>query len=587
MRPSLFALVFLAGCSTAKKCINDDCQQELQKYGSIASAYCFLYEEIAGFSDLPDFMRSYESESISSACSCITTTSSSSIKSSSKSSSTVKTTSSSACVPTSTTVTSISTVTAAPSTVYSTVQSTVVSLGPTITAYSTILSTVVTLTTLVEIDTQTIVSTVDFTEIDLLTTTLPASTVTAYVTVPTTVIVYSTAISVSTVSVCPSTSSTSSTSSDTLSSTSSSTIITTSSTSSSTNSTPVPCSVTAYSQVAPAVAACTSITLQDIAVPTNSTLTLTGLKAGTVVTFAGTTTFAFTNSSTFNPITVGGAGITIQGAPGHIIDGNGQAYWDGLGSNGGLPKPDHFIVLSKVTANSVIKNLNIRNWPTHCFSISSCSNLLLTDLNLDNTAGNAPNALSNGLAAAHNSDGFDISTSSNVTVTNSFVNNQDDCVAITSGNNMTVSNMWCNGGHGLSIGSVGGKSNNNVTNILFTDSQILNSQNGARIKTNFNTTGFISNITYSNIIVANISIYGIDIQQDYLNGGPTGIPSNGVIIENILISNLTGTATSTGTDYYILCGSGSCTNFEFDNVAVTGGGVASSCNYPTAGCPGP
>lgn len=65
---------------------------------------------------------------------------------------------------------------------------------------------------------------------------------------------------------------------------------------------------------------------------------MASLKAGSVVTFAGATTFAFTNSSTFNPITVGGAGVTIQGAPGSILDGNGQAYWDGQGSNGGVPK---------------------------------------------------------------------------------------------------------------------------------------------------------------------------------------------------------------------------------------------------------
>ena len=70
--------------------------------------------------------------------------------------------------------------------------------------------------------------------------------------------------------------------------------------------------------------------------------------------------------------------------------------------------------------------------------------------------------------------------------------NQDDCVAITSGNNITVSNMYCDGGHGLSIGSVGGKSNNNVTNILFENSKVLNSQNGARIKTNSGTTGYIA-----------------------------------------------------------------------------------------------
>lgn len=51
-------------------------------------------------------------------------------------------------------------------------------------------------------------------------------------------------------------------------------------------------------------------------------------------------------------------------------------------------------------------------------------------------------------------------------VSNITVYNQDDCVAITSGNNITVTDMYCVGSHGLSIGSVGGKANNNVTNIL-------------------------------------------------------------------------------------------------------------------------
>jgi polygalacturonase len=126
-----------------------------------------------------------------------------------------------------------------------------------------------------------------------------------------------------------------------------------------------------------------------------------------------------------------------------------------------------------------------------------------------------------------------------------------------------------------------------LTSSQFTNSQILNSQNGARIKSNFNTTGFISNITYSNIFVSNISTYGIDVQEDYLNGGPTGIPSNGVIISNLLFQNLTGTAAASGRDYYILCGSGSCSNFVFTDVNITGGGKNSSCNYPASGCPGP
>jgi polygalacturonase len=131
-----------------------------------------------------------------------------------------------------------------------------------------------------------------------------------------------------------------------------------------------------------------------------------------------------------------------------------------------ISRPDHFIVVSKMTAGSKIQNLHIQNWPTHLFSISGCSDTTMQNLFLDNTAGDAPNARSGGLAAAHNSDGFDLGSSSNFVITDSKVYNQDDCVAVSSGNNVTVSNMYCSGGHGLSIGSVGGKSNNNVTNIL-------------------------------------------------------------------------------------------------------------------------
>ena len=123
-------------------------------------------------------------------------------------------------------------------------------------------------------------------------------------------------------------------------------------------------------------------------------------------------------------------------------------------------------MVSKVTQGSVIQNLHIQNWPTHLFSISNCADLTFKNLFLDNSAGDAPNNRSNGLPAAHNSDGFDVSSCNNTLITDSVVINQDDCVAITSGDSITVNNMYCSGGHGLSIGSVGGKSNNRVTNIM-------------------------------------------------------------------------------------------------------------------------
>jgi polygalacturonase len=153
-------------------------------------------------------------------------------------------------------------------------------------------------------------------------------------------------------------------------------------------------------------------------------------------------------------------------------------------------RPDHFVVV-KHSTNLTIKDLNIKNWPVHCFDITDNEGVTITGLNLDNSDGDTPNAASSGLPAAHNSDGFDISSSDYVTLDNIYVRNQDDCVAVTSGTHVTVNNMYCDGGHGLSIGSIGGKSNNTVDNITFSNSHVINSSNGCRIKTNSGKTGTV------------------------------------------------------------------------------------------------
>lgn len=340
------------------------------------------------------------------------------------------------------------------------------------------------------------------------------------------------------------------------------------------------CTVTAYASVSSATKSCTNILLSNVAVPSSTTLNLSKLSSGTTLTFGGTTTFAYGDFDG-DLIEIGGEDITVTAEPGAIIDGNGSAWWDGQGSNGGITKPDHFIVL-KTTGTSVVENLHIRNWPVHCFEITSASGTTIQNLVLDNSAGDAPNSRSGGLAAAHNSDGFDISSSTNIVLNNITVYNQDDCVAVTSGDTITVSNMYCSGGHGLSIGSIGGKSNNDVSNVIFKDSTIINSQNGCRIKTNSGTTGSVKDITYSNIKLSGITVYGIDVQQDYLNGGPTGTPTNGVTIDGLTITDVTGTATSSAYDVYLLCGSGSCSDFTFTGVSITGG-KGNSCNYAPSG----
>jgi polygalacturonase len=88
-------------------------------------------------------------------------------------------------------------------------------------------------------------------------------------------------------------------------------------------------------------------------VPTSATLGLSKLQQGTTVTFEGKTvssfhqflfqiltywqTFAYTDWDE-DLITIGGEDITVIGASGSVIDGNGQAWWDGQGSNGGVTK---------------------------------------------------------------------------------------------------------------------------------------------------------------------------------------------------------------------------------------------------------
>jgi len=85
-------------------------------------------------------------------------------------------------------------------------------------------------------------------------------------------------------------------------------------------------------------ASCSSIILNGIKVPAGVTLDLTGLNKGTTVTFQGHTTFE-TKAMFAGPlISISGTNILVTGATGHVIDGNGSAYWDGKGSNG-VTKP--------------------------------------------------------------------------------------------------------------------------------------------------------------------------------------------------------------------------------------------------------
>ena len=126
---------------------------------------------------------------------------------------------------------------------------------------------------------------------------------------------------------------------------------------------------------------------------------------------------------------ISGSGITIKGASGAYLNGDGSRWWDGEGSNGGVTKPKFFYAHD--LTDSTITDLYIQNTPVQAVSINGCDGLTVTDMTIDNSDGDTDD-----LGA--NTDGFDIGDSTSVVITGANVYNQDDCVAVNSG---TVSGL--------------------------------------------------------------------------------------------------------------------------------------------------
>lgn len=270
-------------------------------------------------------------------------------------------------------------------------------------------------------------------------------------------------------------------------------------------------------------------------------------------------------------ISFSGTDITITGASDHVIDGNGAAWWDTKGSNGGITKPKFFYAHKLI--DSTISGLNVKNTPVQAFSVNSAENLSIKDVTIDNSAGDEVN--SDGAALGHNTDAFDIGSSTGVHISSANVKNQDDCLAINSGTDISFTGCTCSGGHGVSIGSVGDRAVNDVANVYIADTTISDSDNGVRIKTVYDATGSVKNVTYSGITLSNIAKYGIVIQQDYKNGSPTGKPTDGVPITDLTISDVSGSVTSDAEEVYILCAS--CSDWTWSGVSITGGKESTKC----------
>ena len=157
-------------------------------------------------------------------------------------------------------------------------------------------------------------------------------------------------------------------------------------------------------------------------------------------------------------------------------------------------------------------------------------------------------AVSTSSNPAHNTDGFDVGSSTYVTLTDNTVVNDDDCVAFKPGANyVTVENFSCTGSHGMSVGSLGESSADTVQNIYVSGAKMINSGKAAGIKTYSNSGGgsaTVKNVTMTGFTVENCD-YAIQLQPCYPSSGTSACTGKETAqLSGVIFSGFSGTTSS-------------------------------------------
>ncbi|XP_021860780.2 polygalacturonase-like, partial [Spinacia oleracea] len=147
-----------------------------------------------------------------------------------------------------------------------------------------------------------------------------------------------------------------------------------------------------------------------------------------------------------------------------------------------------------------------------------------------------------------NTDGIHLERSSNVSISWSNIGTGDDCISVGQGNSqITITNITCGPGHGISVGSLGKYPHEQDVNGLFVrNCTISRTSNGIRIKTWADSPGRSSatNMKFENIVMKHVR-NPIIIDQAYcpFHSCSSQAPSR-VRLSNIYFKNIRGTSLS-------------------------------------------
>ncbi|KAG6861908.1 hypothetical protein C0995_009858 [Termitomyces sp. Mi166 len=316
-----------------------------------------------------------------------------------------------------------------------------------------------------------------------------------------------------------------------------------------------------------AAVACKTVNINSFTVPGGQALTL-DLMDGSTVNLTGPPLPVSLMSPL--PADMDSKRSVVVNGNGHIFDGGGPFYWDGLGGGGGIKKPDPMM---KIRISGTFSNLKVVNSPQRTYSVSNPDTLVMSGLTIDNSQGDLPNAQSDGRPAGTTAQ------VRNHRLMSANRTSKDDCLAINKGSNIIFRGNTCTGGHGISIGSI--SSDATVTGITISGNTVINNDQALRIKTDATATGSsVSNITYSGNTATGCRQFGILIDQSYPD--TLGTPGNGVKISAInFVAPTTNLAVNSDADRVAVnCGVGTCTGtWNWANLKVTGGSAGPITNF--------
>ncbi|XP_010537987.1 PREDICTED: probable polygalacturonase At1g80170 isoform X2 [Tarenaya hassleriana] len=224
--------------------------------------------------------------------------------------------------------------------------------------------------------------------------------------------------------------------------------------------------------------------------------------------------------------------LTVEG--GGAVNGMGQEWWRrSCKVNESKPCRGAPTALTFHKCKDLrVRDLKVEDSQQMHMAFTSCYRVTLSDLKVI-APGSSPNT-----------DGIHVSGSRGVVVKNALVRTGDDCVSIVNNSSkISISNIVCGPGHGISIGSLG-KSESwvQVEDVIVDTAYLSDTENGVRIKTWQGGHGSVSRITFQNIFMKNVS-NPIIIDQYYCDSKkPCVNQTSAVNVENISFIHIRGTS---------------------------------------------